>query len=159
MKKSIFALAAIGLLAASAVAYSQAPVPQVQVLHPNADRIQVIPNGAPSAQSVYASPAQITAVKGYYYSVPTTGFRFTFENSQSRAVFDPAGTLASGYVTMAPTPSDGTEACVFSTAAITLLYPTANTGQTVNDAVTTLAANAKVCYLWAASQSTWVRSN
>jgi hypothetical protein len=59
---------------------------------------------------------------------------------------------------MAPTPSDGTEACVFSTAAITTLYLTANTGQTLSDAVTTLAANARNCYVYAKSAATWYRS-
>lgn len=159
MKKShIIALAAVGLLAFGTAVIAQVNAPQVATINPTADRIQVVPNGQPSAQSVFASPAQITAVKGYYRSAPTSLFNFTFGNAQSLAAFDPAGTLAYGYVTLAPNPSDGTEACFFSTAAITTLYVAANTGQTLSDAVTTLAANARNCYLYAQSQATWYRS-
>lgn len=155
MKKTLLSIAAVLLLSAGAFAQT---VPQVSTISPTADRMQVIPNGQPSAQSVYASPAQITATKGYYRSAPTSGFRFTFANNQAVAAFDPSGTLDYGYVTLAPNPSDGTEACVFSTAAITTLYLTANTGQSIADAVTTLAANARNCYLYARSQTAWYRS-
>lgn len=157
MKKTYLALAAVGLLAYAGFAIAQS-VPQVQTISPTNDRIQVVPGGAPSAQSVFASPAQITAVKGYYRSVPASAFTYTFGNAVSRAVFDPAGTLAGGYITMAPNPSDGTEACFFSTAEITTVYMAANTGQAISDAVTTLAANGKACYLYAASLASWYRS-
>lgn len=158
MKKTHLVLAAVLALAAGTVIAQTVSVPQVSTINPTADRIQVIPNGQPSAQSQYASPAQITAVKGYYRSVPASGFTYTFGNAVSRAVFDPAGTLAGGYITMAPNPSDGTEACFFSTAAITTVYMAANTGQAIADAVTTLAANGKACYLYASSLASWYRS-
>lgn len=155
MNKTLLSLAAALLFSAGALAQS---VPQVQTVSPTNDRIQVIPGGRPSAGNVYGSPAQITAVKGYYRSAPANLFTFTFGNAESLAAFDPAGTLNYGYVTLAPNPSDGTEACVFSTAAITTLYLSANTGQTLSDAVTTLAANARNCYVYALSQATWYRS-
>lgn len=158
--KKLISLLAVGFLAISGIAViaQTVAVPQVATVNPTADRIQIIPRGAPSAQSVYVSPAQITATHGYYHSVPASLFTFTFSNNQGIAAFDPAGTLVYGYVTLAPNPSDGTEACVFSTAAITTLYLTANTSQTVNDAVTTLGANARVCYLYGLSSTTWFRS-
>ncbi len=157
-KTSLLALAAVGLLAFGGAVIAQVNAPQVQTINPTADRIQVVPNGQPSAQSVYASPAQITAVKGYYRSAPASAFRYTFDNATSLAAFDPAGTLAGGYITMAPNPSDGTDACFFSTAAITTVYMSANTGQTLNDAVTTLAANTRNCFVYAQSVATWYRS-
>lgn len=160
MKKSrIFALAAVAIVAFGGAVIAQVNAPQVARVNPTADRIQIVPNGQPSAQSVFASPAQITAVKGYYRSVPASLFTYTFENAVSLAAFDPGGTLAYGYITLAPNPSDGTEACFFSTAAITTLYLSANTGQSLSDAVTTLAANTRNCYLYAQSQATWYRSN
>lgn len=159
MKKTTFILAAAALLGlGAATAVMAQSLPQVQTISPTNDRMQVIPNGQASARSVYASPAQVTATKGYYRSVPANLFTYTFDNDVSIAAFDPAGTLAYGYVTMAPTPSDGTEACIFSTAAITTLYLTANTGQSISDAVSTLAANTRNCYVYAKSLATWYRS-
>lgn len=158
MVKTLLIASAVGFLALSGAVLSQTvSIPQVSVINPT-DLIQVIPLGAPRAQSVYAKPAQITSQMGYYKSIPSSLFTFTFSNSQSLAVFVPSGTLAYGYVTLAPAPSDGAQECFYSKAAITTLYLSANTGQTINDAVTTLAALAKNCYLYSASNMTWDRS-
>lgn len=95
----------------------------------------------------------------YVKNVPVSLFSLTFAATQNRLVLKPAGTLAFGYVQMAPSPvPDGREACLFSTAAITTLYLTAPSDQTIADAVTTLAANGKVCYLYSLSNLTWNRS-
>jgi len=155
--KYLVIAAGVGFLGLSAAVLAQVAVPQVSIINPT-DLIQVIPLGQPSAQSKYATPAQITSQSGYYKSAPASLFSFTFGNSQSTAAFDPAGTLAYGYVTFSPAPSDGAQQCVFSTAAITTLYLSANTGQTLADAATTLAANGKLCYLYSLSNATWNRS-
>lgn len=150
--------AAAGFLVLGGIALAQVSSPQVSTIHPTTDLVQVVPNGQPSAQSVYATPAQITATRGYYKSVPASSFTFTFGNSQSVASFKPAGTLAYGYITFAANPSDGTEACFFSTGAVTTLYLSANTGQTLADAVTAATANTRYCYLYGLSNATWNRS-
>jgi hypothetical protein len=159
MKKFlIFAYMAL-VLAGPAFAQT-VTLPYVTTVNPT-DAIQDVPYGAPATGNVYAKPAQITATKGYTKNQTVdTGktYSYTFGNSQSRMLFEPAATVAYSYVTFAPNPSDGTEACVFSTAQITLLYPTANTGQTVNNAVTTLAANGNACYVYGTSNATWDRS-
>jgi hypothetical protein len=156
--KKTWIAAALGVLALGAYALAQViTVPTVTIVNPT-DLIQIIPGGIPSAGNVYATPSQITSQSAYYKSVPLTLFTFTFANNQSVAAFRPAGTLAGGYVTFSPSPSDGAQQCVFSTQTITAFYPTANTGQTVNNAVTTLAANAHVCYLYGASNATWDRT-
>jgi hypothetical protein len=157
-KRHILAISLVMVVAFGGAVMAQVSLPQVSTISPTADRIQVIPSGQPSAQSVYASPAQITATKGYYTSIPTNLFTYTFGNAVALAAFDPAGTLAYGYITLAPNPSDGTEACIFSTAALTYIYLAANTGQTLADGVTTLAANARNCYVYALSSATWKRS-
>jgi hypothetical protein len=150
--------AAIGFLALSGAVLSQVvTLPQVQIINPT-DLMQIIVKGQPSAQSQYATPAQVTSQMGYYKSIPASLFTFTFANSQSLAAFVPAGTLAYGYVTLAPNPSDGAQECIYSKSAITTLYLTASSGQTLNDAVTTLAALAQNCYLYSASNLTWDRS-
>lgn len=158
MKKLLLSTLAVGLLAASAIAYAQTAVPQAVTISPTLDRIAIIPNGQASAQSTFASPSQITVTKGYYKSIPAAAFTFTFATNQAIAAFDPAGTLATGTVTLATNPSDGSEQCVFTTAAITALTVSAGTGATISDAVTTLAANAKVCYLYGSSNAVWNRS-
>lgn len=159
--KKLISLLAVGFLAISGIAViaQTVAVPQVQTISPTADRIQIIPRGAPSAQSVYASPAQITATKGYYKSSPLTNFTFTFAANQAIAAFTPAGTLSTATVTLAAIPSDGTEECIFSTQTLTSLTINANAGQSIANAVTTLTANGKVCYLYGQSTATWNRTN
>lgn len=157
MKKLLIA-AGLAFLALSGAVLSQTiSVPQVSIVNPT-DLIQIIPKGAPSAQSVYATPSQITSQSAFYTSVPASLFTFTFANNQTVAAFEPASTLAYGYITFAPSPSNGAQECFYSKSAITTLYLTANTGQTVNDAVTTLAAAAKNCYIYTVSSLTWNRS-
>jgi hypothetical protein len=151
--------AAFGLLGLGAIALAQPVVaPQVQVINPG-DLFQDVVNGSPQAQSYYATASQITAQSGYYKSAPLTGFTFTFANNQTNAAFRPAGTLAAGYIVAAPNPSDGARECIFTTAAITGTYWAANTGQSINNALsnTTIAANTGACYLYSASNATWDR--
>lgn len=119
------------------------------------DLIQVYRSG--TAAITYASPAQITSQSGYYKSAPATGFTFTFGNSQTSAALRPSGTLSTGTVTLAPSPSDGARECIFSTQTITTLTVNASAGQTIDDAVTTLAANTEACYLYSLSNTTWDR--
>ncbi len=102
--------------------------------------------------------APVNGNLSYAKVVPLTGFSATFGNFQQELLLKPAGTLAAGYVTMAPQPIDGGKACVFSTQTITALSVSANTGQTIADAVTTLAANARACYLYSKGDAVWNRS-
>lgn len=158
LKRILIGTAAVAFLALGSSVLSQTiSVPQVSVINPT-DLIQVLPFGRPVTGNVYATAAQITSQSGYYKSTPPNKFTFTFSNTQTFAAFTPSGTLDYGYVTLAPAPSDGAQECVFSTAAISTLYLSANTGQTIVNAVTTLAANARVCYLYSASNLTWNRS-
>lgn len=164
------AFAAAGILALAGLAIAQVTVPVVSTVNPTEDRIQIVPRGQPSAQSVYASPAQLAA-SGYYVKKTTAQFTamtaanvgngsysFTFANSQGELLFDPGGTLAYAYITFAPNPSDGARQCVFSTGDVTALYPTANTGQTLNDAATSITAPARICYTYSTGNLTWDRS-
>ena len=149
--------AAVGFLALSGAVLSQVvTLPQVPIINPT-DLMQIIVKGQPTAQSSYATPSQITSQQGYYKSIPSSLFTFTFANNQSVADFVPSGTLAYGYITLAPSPSDGAQECFYSKSAITTLYLSASAGQTLNDAVTTLAAVTKNCYLYSASNLTWDR--
>ena len=91
-----------------------------------------------------------------YRKIPTgTGFSYTFGNYMADMLFTATGTLAAGYVTMAPAPVDGGKACISSNQIITALYISANTGQTIVGAVSSLAANARTCYLYSIGNKTW----
>ena len=102
--------------------------------------------------------APLNGSQSYTKRVPGTGWNYTAGNFESRMMFRPTTTVAAGYVTMAANPVDGGELCIFTTQTITAFYPTANTGQTLEDAVTTLAANAHVCYTYSIANATWNRS-
>lgn len=158
--KKIIVAAAVGLMGFAAVAFAQniPPAAQVQSIGQN-DLIAIIPNGQPSAQTKYAKPAQINAQMGYQVASPATGFTYTFGNSDSLIVLTPSATLASGTVTLAAAPSDGDQNCLYSKSAVTtLVVAKGDSAQTLNDAVTTIAALAKVCYLYQLSTNTWNRS-
>jgi hypothetical protein len=87
------------------------------------------------------------------------GFSYYFGNWQADMLLEPTATVSSGALYMAPNPIDGGKACVFTLAAVSSFTWGANVGQTINNAVTSLAANSKTCYLYSASNSTWDRSN
>lgn len=151
------ALGFFSLLALGAVAISQTvSVPQVTIINPT-DLFQVVPKGQPSAGNVYATPAQITSQMGYVKASPVTGFTYTFGNSQSILVLTHASLLASGTVVFASAPSDGAQECIWAQNGVTTLNLSKATGHTINNAVTTIAAASKVCYLFSLSNLTWDR--
>lgn len=143
--------------AASAIAQSVS-VPQVSIINTD-DLVQVIPHGKPSAQSVYSTPALLVSQRGYQVKSPATGFSYTFGNSDSLIVLTNSTTLAQGTITFASAPSDGAQECLYAQNAVTTLGLAAGSAsQTINNAVTTIAAAAQVCYLYSLSSLTWNRS-
>ena len=120
-----------------------------------ADLIQVYRAG--TAAITYATPAQVTSQSGYFKGIPSTGFSYTFGNSQSFMALAPTGTISAGTIVLAPAPSDGARECFFTTNTITSLTVSASAGQSINNAVTTLTANTGACYLYGLSNTTWDR--
>lgn len=114
---------------------------------------------APSQALTVTGNANASGVvtQGYSRVVPTTGFSQTVANNVSALVLKPAGTLASGTITMPASPLDGQELVIASSQTITALTLAGNTGQTVNGAATTLSANTSIQYKWVATDSTWYR--
>lgn len=156
-------LSALATLLFASIANAQVTLPQVPTLNPTADRVQVVPNGQPSAQSVYASPAEINTTSYAVKRTPTgtssgDGYTSTFGNYQSELLLLGSLTMTYAYVTMAPNPSDGARECVFSRAAVTALWLTANTSQTVTNPATSLSANSRTCLTFSAANLTWDRS-
>ena len=63
----------------------------------------------------------------YDYQVPTTGFSYTFAAGTTVLVMNPAGTLATGTITMPAAPADGMTISFSSTKTITALTVNATT--------------------------------
>ena len=154
MKKILMAVAA-GVFGFVVAALAQT-APTSPIVNPT-DLFQIIKGGVGSAQSIYVAPAQITSQSGYAKYSPATGFTYTFGNSQSYIVLTNSTTVAAGTITFAPAPSDGAKECVFAQNTVTSLALAAASGQTLDNAVTTLSAATSVCYLYSASNATWDR--
>lgn len=94
---------------------------------------------------------------GYDKQVPIAGFSITVGDNIKDLILDPAGTLASGTVTMPATPFDGQEVTVSSTQIVTSLTVSANAGQSIKNAPTTIAAGGQFTYKYVESNTTWYR--
>ena len=94
----------------------------------------------------------------YDYQAPTTGFSYTFAAGTQVLVMNPAGTLATGTITMPSSPADGMTITFSSTEQITALTLSGNTGQTIGGTqVTLLPANSAVQFIYRLSNTTWYR--
>ncbi len=108
-------------------------------------------------QQTFASPTMATSVY-----VPTTGFSIavpTPVSQQQWMLLQPAGTLASGTITLplnTATP-DGTEVLITSTQIVTTLTISLNGATAANGAPTTLAANGFARLRFVLSTNSWYR--
>lgn len=115
--------------------------------------------GAVPATVALTSPQlkTYTSKYDYTYNVPVTGFSLTIGAGIQALILNPAGTLATGTVIMPAAPVDGQVTSVSSTQIITALTVSPNTGQSIANAPTTLAAGAGFRYLYRAANTTWYR--
>lgn len=91
----------------------------------------------------------------YDYQTPTTGFSYTLTSPVT--VFVPAGTLATGTVTMPASPADGMRVRIAATQIITALTLSANTGQSILNGLTALTAGGFAEYIYRSANTTWYR--
>jgi hypothetical protein len=87
------------------------------------------------------------------YNVPTTGQTYTLPAGKSGCTFEPAGTLAALTVKMTAAPVAGQVSSFGTTAAITALTVSPNTGQSVKAPPTTLAAGGTFSMIFNANGS------
>lgn len=97
-------------------------------------------------------------LQSYDYQTPTTGFSYTFAAGTQVLVMNPAGTLATGTITMPASPVDGMTIRFSSSQIITALTVSANTGQSIVSAVTTLTAGGGAAYIYRLANTTWYRT-
>lgn len=93
----------------------------------------------------------------YTYNVPVTGFSLTIGAAVQYLILDPAGTLATGTITMPASPTDGFLVGFSSTKIVTTLTLTPNTGQTIPNSPTSLAAGVGLTFLYRSANATWYR--
>lgn len=94
-------------------------------------------------------------LQAYDYQVLTTGFSYTFAAGTQMLIANPAGTLATGTVTMPASPADGMVITFSSSQQITALTLQGNTGQSISSAVTFLPAQTAVSYVYRLANTTW----
>jgi hypothetical protein len=93
-------------------------------------------------------------IQSYDYQVLTTAFTYTFAAGTQVLVINPAGTLATGTITMPASPADGMTITFSSSQQITALTMAGN-GASINNAVTLLPAKTSVTYVYRATGTTW----
>jgi hypothetical protein len=97
----------------------------------------------------------------YSYQTPATGFSITIGAGVRTLVLDPAGTLATGTITMPASPVDGQEIRISSSQNITALTVSANAGQSIKNAPTAFTVSTTgqqgYAFIYRASNTTWYR--
>jgi len=90
----------------------------------------------------------------YDYQVSTTGFSYTFAAGTTVLVMNPAGTLATGTITMPAAPADGMTITVESTQQVTALTMSGNGGTIVGSAIQ-LIPNQPLSWVYRLANTTW----
>lgn len=99
-------------------------------------------------------------LQSYDYQVLTTGFTYTFASGITTLIAQPAGTLATGTITMPGTPADGMVVTFMSTQEITALTIAGGAGQSIGGTQTTqLPANSAMSFVYRQSNTTWYNNS
>jgi hypothetical protein len=99
-----------------------------------------------------------SADQSFSFQTPSTGFSITIGSGVKTLILKPSGTLATGTITMPASPINGQEIRVSSSQIITALTVSANAGQSISAAPTTIAAAGNgFGYIYRESDTTWYR--
>lgn len=98
------------------------------------------------------SPAVDTS---FAYLTPATGFSVTISAGVGRLIIDPAGTLATGTVVMPAAPVNGQVFVLNSSQIVTALTLSANAGQSILGAITTIGLGGRIECIYRSSSTTW----
>ena len=93
-------------------------------------------------------------LQAYDRQVLTTAFTYTFAAGTQVLIIEPAGTLATGTITMPASPADGMTITVESTQQVTALTMSGNGGTIVGPAVQ-LIPNQPLSWVYRTSNTTW----
>lgn len=159
MKKWLIG-SALALAALCGVAVAQVPGLFLTTLTGN-EQINVL---VPSTGTVITSP-QITTIKAVQlrdasgYQIVTQVAALAVQISPNVSALSLQGATAgtSGTITFAANPVDGQRILIFSQAGFSGAALAAQSGQTINVGITSLAANGSAEYIYQASTTTWFR--
>jgi len=99
-------------------------------------------------------------LEAYDFQALTTGFSYIFASGTQTLVANPAGTLATGTITMPAAPADGMTITITTTQQITTLTIAANTGQNIGGTqVASMAANSALSFVYRLTNTTWYRTS
>ncbi len=97
-------------------------------------------------------------ITGHQYSIATTGFNDVTGGNVSRVIYNPAGTLANGTLTLPLGNVEAKIVTVSSTQTITAFQVLPNAGTTLTPSANiTLAAGTSVAYFYKASIPGWLK--
>jgi hypothetical protein len=91
----------------------------------------------------------------YSFQTPVNGFSITLGDATWHTILDPAGTLASGTITMPANPVDGMIVNVRCSQVITALTISPNTGQSVKGAPSSAAVGGTFEAIYRLANTTW----
>jgi hypothetical protein len=116
----------------------------------------IVNGGVGITGAISAGGAKIDS--GYQYSAAVTGFSLQASSTVSRVIFDPAGTLANGTLTLPTANVDALTVTVSSTQTITAFQVLPNTGTTlVPSANITLTGGTSATYFYHAVETRWYK--
>ena len=99
-------------------------------------------------------------LQSYDYQVLTTGFSYTFASGTTTLIAQPAGTLATGTITMPGSPADGMVITFMTTQEITALTIAGGAGQSIGGTqVSLMAANSSMSFVYRQANTTWYRNS
>jgi hypothetical protein len=90
-----------------------------------------------------------------HYVAPITGFSLTLGLYDGPVILDPAGTLATGTITLMSPALDGMRVSIRTSQQITALTVNAGAGQSIKGAPTTLALGGTIDAVYRATNTTW----
>ncbi len=88
---------------------------------------------------------------------PATGFTITAAAGITQLVLTPAGTLASGTITLPPNPGDNQPFMAMTSQTITALTVNTSDGTTIPAAPTTLSNTSAIKLIFQAASNSWIR--
>jgi len=94
-------------------------------------------------------------LEAYDFQALTTGFSYTFAAGVQTLIINPAGTLATGTITMPAAPADGMVITVESTQQVTAVTVQGNTGQSLVGAAVQLIPNQPLSFVYRLANTTW----
>lgn len=113
--------------------------------------------GGSSGEYYHLTNSDYSRYKTLEAVTPTAGTTITISDTTRYYVMTPAGLLATLTVKMPANPVDGQEVWITSTQAVTTLTHQANTGQTLNGGLATIAVNGNGGWVYRQSNTNWYR--